>query len=143
VKKLIVLLILLVLVGGGIFAYFRFFYLPKPEDAYLRTVACATLGDEECFLAGFTDASRPLVAGLLSLARGEDPRSRKHPYFHIVTEEVESVDVEDDRAWLRVRRPGDKDLRSAYDIPLVKEKNAWKIDALAFTGAQRQVTKVR
>jgi hypothetical protein len=145
-KKVIVALLLVALIAGGVYAYLRFVYVAPVDKAFLRTVAAATLGDEEVFLDGFTARSRPLVAGLLGLSRGKDPRhARSHPYYYLVTEEIEAIDVQPDgeTAWLTVRRPGDRGRRSSYDIKLVVEDGAWRIDALAFTGKQRTIDRAR
>lgn len=143
-KKLIVIVLLLAVIGGGVFAYFKFFHVEGVKDAYLRTVSAAMLGDEELFLDGFTERSRPLVAGLLAIASGQHPKKdRKHPYHFLVTEEVESVDVQGDAAYIRVRRMGSRDLKATYDVAMVKIEGTWKIDALQFTGKKRQVDKSR
>lgn len=143
-KKIIVVLLLLVLIGGGVYLYMRFLHVEDPSKAYLRTVSAAMLGDEELFLAGFTDQSRPLVSGLLALSRGNDPRrTRNHPYFYLVTEDIEDVQVEEDVAWLTLKRAGDKGRKSAYDLKLVKVEGTWKIDALSFTGKTRKKDRAR
>lgn len=145
-KKVIVVLLLLAAIGGGVWAYLRFLYVPPVDKAFLSTVAAATLGDEQVFLAGFTERSRPLVAGLLGLSRGKDPRhTRSHPYFFLVSEEIEAIDVEPtgDVAWLTLRRPGDRGRRSSYDVRLVIEEGAWRIDALSFTGKRRTIDRAR
>lgn len=143
-KKLIVAVLVLLLVAGAMFAYYKFFYFEDPKDAYLRTVAAAMLGDEDSFLDGFTEESRPLVAGLLALSRADDVRSSKrHPYHYLVTENVDSAIVEGDKAWLKLRRMGDAGSKARYDVPLVKTGNTWKIDALEFTGQERVVARNR
>jgi hypothetical protein len=141
VKKVIVVLVLLVLIGAGVFAWFRFMHVEDVQKAYLRTAAAAALGDEKLFLEGFTPESRPLVAAMLSLARGEDPRKTpRHPFYYLSSETIEGVDMEPDgkKAWLRLRRAGDRDLRGTYDVPLVQNGSTWQIDAFAFTGRQRR-----
>lgn len=133
-KKLIVSILVLLLLAGAAFVYMKYFYVEDPRDAFLRTASAAMLGDEEAFLGGFTPDSKPLIAGLLSLSRGDDVRtSTRHPYHHLVTENVESTEVDGDRAWVRVRPMGAA-AKPPYDIPLVRDGNSWKIDALAFTG---------
>ena len=135
---------MLALIGGGVFAYFKFLHVEDPREAYLRTVAAAMLGDEKQFLDGFTEQSRPLVAGLLALSRGKHPKkSRQHPYHFLVTEDVESTDVDGDNAFVRVRRMGSRDRRATYDVPMAKVAGSWKIDALRFTGKKRQVDRSR
>ena len=143
-KKLLVVILVMALVAGGAYAYMKFVHVEDPSEAYLRTVAAAMLGDEELFLAGFTDRSRPLVAGLLSLSRGKNPRkSRKHPYHLLVTEDVENVEVDGDVAYVTVRRLGSRARKATYDVPLTKVEGTWKIDALRFTGKKRQVDRSR
>ena len=143
-KKLLVILLLLALIGGGVFAYFKFLHVEDARDAYLRTVAAAMLGDEKTFLDGFTERSRPLVAGLIALSRGKDPRQhRDHPYHYLVTEDIESVEIEDDEAWVRVRRMGDRSRKGAYDVRMEKVDGTWKIDALSFDAKKRQVDRAR
>ncbi len=139
-KKILLSLLLAALLIGGAWVYYRYFYVESPRDAYLRTVSAAMLGDEEQFLAGFTDESRPLVAGLLALSRGDDARSsQRHPYYYLVTENIESVDTEEDHAWVRVKRAGDSGSRTHYDVPLLRKDHTWLIDALSFTGKERAV----
>lgn len=145
-KKAIVGLLLLALIGGAVWAYLRFVYVPPVDKTFLATVAAARIGDEETFLQGFTHKSRPVVAGLLGLARGRDPRtSRSHPFFFLVTELVEGVEVEasGEVAWLTLRRPGDSGQKSSYDLRLVLEDRAWRIDALSFTGKRRVIDRAR
>ena len=143
-KKILVILLLLVLIAGAVFLYFRYLHVEDPSKAYLRTVSAAMLGDETLFLDGFTETSRPLVAGLLALGRGLDPRrSANHPYFYLVTENVEAVEVNDDECWLILKRAGDSGTGSAYDLRLVKVEGTWKIDALTFTGKRRKVDRAR
>lgn len=136
-KVLAVLLLLTALIAGGV-AYWKFLRVESPEDAWLRTTSAAMLGDEQAFLAGFTDESRPLVAGLLAHARGDDPKtSRQHPYFYLVSENLESVDIQGDTAWLKLRRQTDVGAGAAYEVPMRKSAQTWKIDALQFTGKAR------
>ena len=133
---------MLALVGGGVFAYFKFLHVEDPSKSYLRTVAAAMLGDEDVFLGGFTEQSRPLVAGLLALSSGKHPRkSRLHPYHFLVTEDVEHVQVEGDEAWVEVRRMGSRDRKATYVVPMVKVEGTWKIDALQFDAKKRQVDR--
>lgn len=143
-KKIIIVLLLLVLIAGAVFLYFRFLHVEDPSKAYLRTVSAAMLGDDDLFLDGFTEQSRPLVAGLLALARGLDPRrTANHPYFYLVTENVESVEVVEDECWLTLKRAGDRATKSSYDLRLLKVEGTWKIDALSFTGKRRKVDRAR
>lgn len=141
-KKFLVVLLLLLLIGGAVFAYFKFLHVEDPSKAYLRTVAAAMLGDEDVFLNGFTEPSRPLVAGLLAIARGTHPKkSTDHPYHFLVTEDVDSVSVEGDNAYVRVRRMGSRDRKATYDVPMVKVEGTWKIDALHFTAQKRVIDR--
>ncbi|MSP91834.1 MAG: hypothetical protein EXR79_08570 [Myxococcales bacterium] len=136
-KKLLVTLLVLALIAGAAFVYWKFLYSESPGDAFLRTASCAMLGDEAGFLDGFTDDSRPLMAGLLALARADDVRSSaRHPYYYLVTENVEGVDVDGDRAVVKLRRMGDKAIGTRYDVALAKVGNSWKIDAFSFTGKE-------
>ena len=141
-KKLLAIFALLVVVGGAVFAWYRFVRVETPKDAWLRATSAAMLGDEQTFLAGFTDESRPLVAGLLAHARGDDPKqSKQHPYFYLVSENLESVDVEGDTAWLKLRRQSDAGAGAKYDVPMQKVGRTWQIDALRFTGKERAPAK--
>lgn len=143
-KKLILSILLLALLGGAAWAYWKFLYVEAPEKAFLRTVSAAMLGDEQAFLEGFTEESRPLVAGLLALSRGDDLRaSNRHPYYYLVSENLEGVEVEGDRAWVKLRRMGDAGSKAKYDVPLVRAGNSWRIDALQFTGKERVVFRNR
>ena len=143
-KKLLLVLLVALIVGGAVFAYFKFLHVEDPSKAYLRTVAAAMLGDEEVFLEGFTEQSRPLVAGLLALSAGQHPKkTRAHPYHFLVTENVEEVTVEGEQAWVRVRRMGSRARKATYDIPMKKVEGTWQIDALQFTAAKRQVDRAR
>lgn len=140
-KKLILSVLLLALVAGGLYAYYRWFYVENPRDTFLRTTSAAMLGDEQGFLDGFTEESRPLVSGLLALSRSDDVRSSpRHPYYYLVTEDVVSVDVEGDKAWVKLKRMGDQS-GSKYDVPMQRAGNTWKIDALQFTGKEHFVAK--
>ncbi len=137
-KKLLAVFALLLVIGGGILAWYKYVRVESPKEAWLRTTAAAMLGDEQTFLAGFTEQSRPLVAGLLAHARGDDAKqSRQHPYFYLVSENLESVDVEGDTAWLKLRRQNDTGAGAKYDVPLQKVGQTWQIDALSFTGKER------
>lgn len=139
-KKILAILALLLLILGAAYAYWKFLYVEPPREAWLRTTSAAMLGDEQTFLRGFTDESRPLVAGLLAHARGDDPKtSRQHPYFYLVSENLQAVDIEGDTAWLKLRRQSDTGGGARYDVPLQKVGNTWKIDALRFTGKERVV----
>lgn len=145
-KKAILAFLLIAIIAGGVWAYLRFVYVPPVDTTFLATVAAARIGDEATFLDGFSAKSRPVVAGLLGLARGRDPRtSRSHPFFFLVTEEIEGVDVEasGEVAWLTLRRPGDSGQKSAYDLRLVLEDRVWRIDALSFTGKRRVQDRAR
>jgi hypothetical protein len=143
-KKILVTLLVLALVGGAVWAWYRFLYVQDPRDAYLAIVSAAMLGDEEAFLDGFTPDSKPLVGGLLALSRGDDVRrSSRHPYYYLVSEQVESVEVEGDRAWVKLRRMGDQGSRARYDVPLVRDGHTWKIDALRFTAKERVLQQAR
>jgi hypothetical protein len=141
-KKLLAVLALVVVVAGAFAAWYKYVRVESPKEAWLRTTAAAMLGDEQTFLAGFTDQSRPLVAGLLAHARGEDTKqSRQHPYFYLVSENLESVDVDGDTAWLKLRRQADTGAGAKYDVPMQKVGQTWQIDALRFTGKERPVAK--
>lgn len=141
-KKLLLSLLVFALIAGGLYAYQRWFYVEDPKDAFLRTASSAMLGDEEGFLAGFTDDSRPLVSGLLALSRSDDVRtSARHPYHFLVTEHVVAVAPEGpDRVWLKLQRTGDS-ASAKYDVPLQKVGKTWKIDALAFNGKEHTVVQ--
>ena len=136
-KKALLALLLVGLLAGGLYAYQRWFWVEDPKDAFLRTVSAAMLGDEDGFLAGFTDESRPLVSGLLALSRSDDVRSSsRHPYHFLVTENIVAVTPDGtDRVWLKLQRMGDGS-GSKYDVPLQKTGQTWKIDALAFNGKE-------
>ena len=141
-KKALMVMLVVALVAGAGYAYMRFLHVEDPGDAYLRTVSAAMLGDEQLFVDGFTKESRPLVAGLLALSRGRDPkRVKSHPYYYLVSENIDEVVVDEDIAWLTVRRAGDKGTRGGYDIKLVKDQGTWKIDALAFNAKRRKTDK--
>ena len=143
-KKVLMLLLIAALVAGAAYAYMHFLHVEDPGDAYLRTVSAAMLGDEQLFVDGFTKESRPLVAGLLALSRGRDPqRVKSHPYYYLVSENIDAVEVDDDVAWLTVRRASDKGSRGGYDIKLVKDQGSWKIDALAFNAKRRKADRSR
>ena len=141
-KKLLAVVAVLAVIGGGVFTWYKYVRVESPKDAWLRTTSAAMLGDEQAFLAGFTDQSRPLVASLLAHARGEDPKqSRQHPYFYLVSENLESVDIDGDTAWLKLRRQTDTGAGSKYDVPMQKVGATWQIDALRFTGKERAAAK--
>lgn len=141
-KKLLAVLAVLAVIGGAVFAWYKFVRVEAPKDAWLRTTSAAMLGDEQTFLAGFTDPSRPLVAGLLAHSRGEDPKqSRQHPYFYLVSENLESVEIDGDTAWLKLRRQSDAGAGARYDVPMLKVGHTWQIDALRFTGKERAPAK--
>ena len=141
-KRLLGVALVLLVIAAGAWVYWRQFWTESPTEAWLHTTAAAKAGDEQGFLAGFTDESRPLVAGLLAHARGDDPKtSHQHPYFYLVTENIESVDLAGDTAWLKLRRQTDLGAGTAYEVPLRKDGRTWKIDALQFTGKARVVVK--
>ncbi len=140
-KKLILSLLVLGLIAFAIFAYYRWFYVEDPREAFLRTASSAMLGDEDAFLSGFTDESRPLVSAQLALSRSDDVKtSTRHPYYYLVTEDVVSVDVQGEQAWVKLKRTGDQS-GSKYDVPMARIGPSWKIDALAFTGKEHSVAK--
>lgn len=133
-KWLIAGLLLATAAGGGWWGW-QHWRAESPEQAFLRATAAAALGDEDAFVAGFTKESRPLVAGLLALSRGDDPRtSSRHPHHWLLTEQVEGVEQDAQQAWLRVRRPGST---QSYDVPMRKEDGVWAMDALAFDAKRR------
>lgn len=139
-KKVLAVLVVLLVLAGGVFGWYRYVRVESPKEAWLRTTSAAMLGDEQTFLAGFTDQSRPLIAGLLARARGEDAKtSRQHPYFYLVSENLESVDLDGDTAWLKLRRQTDTGAGAKYDVPMQKVGRTWQIDALRFTGKERAV----
>ncbi len=145
-KKALLGLFLVLVIGGLAWAYLRFFYVPPVDKAFLSAVAAARLGDEQAFLSAFTDKSRPVIAGLLGLARGRDPRTtRSHPFYFLVTERIEGVEVEPSGtvAWLTLRRDSDQSTKSSYDLRLVLEERVWRIDAFSFTGQRRVVDRAR
>lgn len=143
-RKLLLVLVLGALVGAGWWAWQRFVHVASPEEAFLATMARASLGDEEGFVQGFTEDARPIVAGVLALSRGENPhRDRNHPYYYLVTENIDEVRVTGDQAWVRVRRAGVRTTSAVYDVPMRLEGGSsllgfhfggsWRIDGLAFT----------
>lgn len=143
-KKLLLTFLVLALIAGAAFVYWKYVYAENPRDAFLRTSSSGMLGDEAGFLDGFTEESRPLVAGLLALARADDVRSSaRHPYYYLLTENVEGVDVDGDRAVVKLRRMGDKAIGAKYDVALAKVGNSWKIDAFSFTGKEFAANKNR
>lgn len=149
-KKVLIALLVLALMIGGLFVAWKLLVDEPPDKCVLRTAAAAMLGDEQAFLEGFTDDSRPLVATVLALSRGEDMgKSPRHPYYFLATENIVSIERDaPDAARVRVRRPGD-DKSQGYDIPmargcvpkyLILEKIClvpqWQIDAKKFTGGR-------
>ncbi len=141
-KKWIAAFALLLVLVVGAFAWYRYIRVETPKEAWLRATSAAMLGDEQTFLAAFTDQSRPLVAGLLAHARGDDPKqSRQHPYFYLVSENLESVALDGDTAWLKLRRQADTGSGTKYDVPMQKVGRTWQIDALRFTGKEHVVAR--
>jgi hypothetical protein len=157
VKKVLIAILVLLLLIAAVVGLWYWRYDEKPDQALLRTVACATLGDEEGFLDGFSDDSRGLVSAVMALSRGEDlSKSPRHPYYYLATENI--VSVEHDavgEARVRVRRPGD-DKSKGYDIPMVRQCEAkylildkycllpqWKIDAKRFDAKPMDAAKDR
>lgn len=122
-KKLLVLLILAALVAGGWWAWDHWFRAGSPSDAYRRMVNAARLGDEETFLEGFTDQSRPLVKALIALSRDYEV-VREDPYERIVLSDVVAETVEGDVATI-VTEQG----RKTRDIRMKKVEGRWQIDA--------------
>ena len=138
-KKLLIVLVLLALIGAGVWAYLRFFHQQGPKSAYLTVVSSAMLGDEDAFLDGFTKESRPIIGALMDLSRTQDPRlSQSHPYYYLVTEQIEDVEQDGDTAWLTLKRAHDQGRGTAYSLKMVKGEDGWKIDALSFTGKKHQ-----
>ena len=149
-KKLLITLLLGALIAGGAWAYMHFIYRPSPQDAYLKTVSAAMLGDTDTFLSGFTPASRPVLGALMELSRSRDPRtSAAHPYYFLVTEQIEEVGEAETGAdgqtevWLTLKRAGDRGTGTAYSLRMVQLDEGWRIDALSFTGKKRVVDRVR
>lgn len=147
-KKLLIALLVVLLLCGGVFAYWKWRIDEQPEDALLRTAAAAMLGDQDAFLQGFTEDSRGLVGAVLNLSRGEDlAKSPRHPYYYLVTENIVATERDSPtEARVRVRRPGD-DKSKGYDIPMVRAcppqytlfdsmclKPSWLIDGKKFDG---------
>lgn len=147
-KKVLVALLVLALMVGGIFLAWKILVDEPPEDSLLRAAAAAMIGDEQGFLDGFTDDSRPMVAAILAMARGEDmSRSKRHPYYYMATENIVAVERDTQEfARIHVRRPGD-DKGRGYHIPMVRGCDPkylmmntvclvprWQIDAKRFTG---------
>ena len=141
-KKLLIVLLILIIINAGVWAYFRFFHVEDVGKVYLRVVSSAMLGDEEAFLDGFTKESRPIIGALMRLSRTHDPRlSQSHPYYFLVTEQIEDVEVDGEEAWLKLKRAGDRGVGTAYSVHMVKREGTWKVDALSFTGRERVVDK--
>ncbi len=147
-KKFLIVLLILVLLGGGAFAYWKWRYDEQPEAALLRTAALAMLGDQEGFLQGFTEDSRGLVGAVLNLSQGEDlSKSPRHPYYYLVTENIVGTERDSPtEARVRVRRPRDERSKG-YDVPMVRTcppkallfdtlclKPGWLIDGKKFDG---------
>ncbi|GMV40247.1 MAG: hypothetical protein AMXMBFR64_19630 [Myxococcales bacterium] len=122
-KKLLVVLILAALVAGGWWAWDRWFRGGSPSDAYRRMVNAARLGDEDTFLEGFTEKSRPLVKALIALSRDYEV-VREDPYERIVLSDVVGETVEGDRATI-VTEQG----RKTREIRMTKVDGRWQIDA--------------
>ena len=143
-KKVLIAVLLLALIGAGVWAYFHFFHQEDVRAVYQRVVASAMLGDEEAFLEGFTKESRPIVGALMDLSRTQDPRvSQSHPYYYLVTEQIEDVQVDGKTALLTLKRAHDKSVGTAYSVEMVKVEEGWKIDALSFTGRALVKDKTR
>ncbi len=145
-KKLLLVLVIVLLIGAAVWAYFRFVHVTKAGDVYLQTVSAAMLGDEDGFLDGFTPESRPVLAALLRLSRTRDPRlASTHPYYYLVTEQIESVGEPQkgpdgkEEVWLTLKRAGDRGVGTEYSVRMVEIDRAWKIDALSFTGKKHVV----
>ena len=113
----------------------------KPEDAYSRLVFHARMGNEEAFLEGFTEQSRPLIKTLLALRRtyGDVVDTDSDPYMALVLEEVAEVSIEEKE----IELPGstDTELRKVAtlrvtdgqiyrEIIMIEYEDGWKIDAL-------------
>lgn len=149
-KKLLIVCLLALVVAGATWAYLRFLHKTSPGDVYLTTASAAMLGDEETFLSGFTPASRPILSALMELNRSRDPRtSSTHPYYFLVTEQVEDVGEPQPGAdgqrevWLTLKRAGDKATGTEYSVRMVALDEGWRIDALSFTGKKHVVDQVR
>ena len=57
-KKWIAAFALLLVLVVGAFAWYRYIRVETPKEAWLRATSAAMLGDEQTFLAAFTDQSR-------------------------------------------------------------------------------------
>lgn len=156
-KKLLIAILVLILLIAAIWGVWYWQFDEKPDQALLRTVACAMLGDEDGFLEGFSDDSRGLVAAVLALSKGEDlAKSPRHPYYYLATENIVAVERDTlTEVRVRVRRPGDEKSKG-YDIPMVRQCEAkylildkwcllpqWKIDGKRFDAKPMDAAKDR
>ena len=112
------------------------------RKAYARVVFNAKMGNEEAFLDGFTKKSAQLVRGLLALRRNYGDRTNPlaDPYTSIVLEEVETVEIKEEKG--RDDEQNEIDVKTALvtvtdgsilrQITMIKTSDdEWKIDALA------------
>lgn len=122
-KKLLVLLLIAALAAGGWWAWDHWFRAGSPSDAYRRMVNAARLGDEDAFLEGFTEESRPLIKALIALSRDYDV-VQEDPYERIVLADVVAETVDGDRATLVIEQG-----RKTRDLRMKKVDGRWQIDA--------------
>ena len=96
----------------------------SPTEAYVDMTTSAQLGDQEGFLAGFTERSRDLVGSMISLSEAYGVQDT-NPYQLLVFDSVdgERIEPDGDRAILDVRRGG-----NTRKILMVREDGEWRID---------------
>ena len=122
-KKLLVVLLIAALAAGGWWAWDHWFRAGSPSDAYRRMVNAARLGDEDTFLEGFTEESRPLIKALIALSRDYEV-VQEDPYERIVLSDVVAETVDGDQATVLTEQG-----RNTRDVRMKKVDGRWVIDA--------------
>ena len=113
-----------------------------PEKAYARMVFHAKTGNQDGFIAGFTDRSQKLVKTMLALRRtyGSQSAEEADPYLSLVLDKVTKVEKSSKKIRACVAETKEEtnvavltvtnDEESFRKILMVECEEGWKIDAL-------------
>lgn len=130
-KKILLVLVLAALIGGGWWVATKYWLVPGPAERFEQIIISAQLGDEEAFLQGFDEESRDLLEAFLALARNYEEVSDR-PYRDLVAAEVTSEEIDGKQATVYA-----KSGNRSIEIPMVYDEGQWLIDGLALESSLR------
>ena len=124
-KKWISIVLAIVILAGGWWAFDRYVANLSPSDELTRMVSAARMGDDAGFVSGFTEESGKIISALLSLSRNFG-HVRTHPVERIAEAEIVDETIEGDRAKVLIQHRN-----KTREIPMIWTDRGWKVDAFA------------